>query len=91
LLYDVGILYGRLGLAELRRDIQKKAIQLDLSFEREVPNDNWAFALSVDDPLDDIEEGSLPSELAEQISVIPIVLSCFPPSHRRKGLIMTAL
>lgn len=70
LLYDIGILYGRLGLAGLRRDIQKKAVQLDLSFEKEVPNDNSAVAPSGDDPQGAIEKGALPGELAEQISRI---------------------
>lgn len=70
LLYEIGILYGRLGLVELRRDIQKKAILFDLSFEREVPSDNSAHAPSVNDPRVALEKGTLPGELAEQISRI---------------------
>ncbi len=70
LLYDIGILYGRLGLEALRRDILKKAVQLDLSFEKDVLNDNSAYAPSADGPSGAIEKGALPDELAEQISRI---------------------
>ena len=71
LLYDVGILYGRLGLTGLRRDIQRKAIKLDLSFEKEARYDKPAYAPAADDPSGATEQGAAPpGELARQISRI---------------------
>jgi tetratricopeptide (TPR) repeat protein len=71
LLFDLGILYGRLGLTNLRRDIQKKAIQLDLSFDREVQNDDHpVYAPSASDGLGAVEKNALSGKLAEQVSRI---------------------
>jgi tetratricopeptide (TPR) repeat protein len=78
LLYDVGILYGRLGLTEQRRKIQKKAIQLDLSIEKQARNElSTSAPPSADDPAGSDEKGAPPGELAEQISRIQRLTGSF--------------
>ncbi len=77
LLFDVGILYGRLGLMQLKRDIQKKAIRLDISLERELPGEDSASPANRDEPSGADENSDLPSELAEQISRIGKITNAF--------------